>query len=152
MSLQHEGLVDFWYDRDILAGSEWQQEIDSRIKEADIILLLVSAEFLASKYCYGVEMKQALERHKRKEALAIPIILRPVNWQGLLGHLQALPTDAKPIQSSHWNYIDEAFLDVVNGISKILKGKTYQEQIEPKMFTPEWYNQKIEEAFDHLSD
>src|SRR5579864_4645780 len=79
--MQRQGLIDFWHDRDISAGSEWKQEIDKQLDTADVILLLVSPDFIASDYCYGVEMKHALERHDSKMVCVIPIILRPVYWQ-----------------------------------------------------------------------
>src|SRR6266700_7401715 len=86
--LQLQGIIDVWHDRDISAGTEWEQEISKHLNEADFILLLVSPDFMNSDYCYSVEMQRALERHKHQEARVIPIILRPVYWQGLLGKLQ----------------------------------------------------------------
>ncbi len=83
--LQRQGLIDVWYDRDIGAGTQWEQEIKERLENAQIILLLVSPDFMYSEYCYGIEMKRAIERDERKEAKVIPIILRPVYWQGCLG-------------------------------------------------------------------
>src|SRR5436309_328404 len=80
--LQRQGLITVWYDRDISAGTEWNDEIDTHLRTADLILLLISPDFMASDYCYGIEMTRALERHKRREARVIPIILRPVYWQG----------------------------------------------------------------------
>ena len=118
--LQRQGLLDVWYDREISAGTEWEQEIKKHLDAAKIILLLVSPDFMDSEYCYGIEMKRALKRHQRGEARVIPIILRPVYWQGILGTLQALPTDAKPVVSSLWYNVDEAFFDVTEGIRKAL--------------------------------
>jgi hypothetical protein len=104
-----------WYDREITAGTEWKGQIDQHFNSAGVILLLISADFLASDYCYDVEMKRALERHDQGEARVIPVILRPVDWKGApFGKLQALPTDAKPVNS--WNNRDEAFTDVARGI------------------------------------
>ena len=89
------------------AGVEWEQEINQHLNNAQIILLLVSPDFMDSDYCYGVEMKRAIERHERKEARVIPIILRPVYWQGILGKLQALPTDGKPVIHRSWHSTEE---------------------------------------------
>jgi TIR domain len=120
--LQREGLIDVWYDREISAGTEWEQEIKQHLNNAQIILLLVSPDFMNSDYCYSVEMKRALERHNRKEAKVIPIILRPVYWHGEpLGKLQALPTDGKPVRSPYWHDLDSAFYNVVMGIRKVVK-------------------------------
>src|SRR5450755_1868969 len=89
---QRQGLIHIWYDRDISAGTEWGHEIEEQLNSAHIILLLVSSDFMASDYCYTKEMQQALDLHKRGEARAIPIILRPTDWQETpLGKLQALP-------------------------------------------------------------
>ena len=79
--LQRQGLIDVWHDRDISAGTAWEQEIDRHLNAADMILLLISPDFMDSDYCYGTEMKKALERHKRGEAWVIPIILRPCYWR-----------------------------------------------------------------------
>jgi hypothetical protein len=117
--LQRQRVIDLWHDRDISAGSEWEQEISQHLNAAQIILLLVSPDFMASDYCYGIEMQRALERHQRGEARVIPIILRPVYWQGILGNLQALPTDAKPVRS--WPDVDEAFFDVTQGLRKVVE-------------------------------
>ena len=117
--LQRAGLVDVWYDRDISAGTDWEQQIKERLNTAHIILLLVSPDFMASDYCYSIEMQRAIERHEQGEAHVIPIILRPVYWQDVLGKLQALPTDAIPVMSSGWQYQDEAFFNVTEGIRKV---------------------------------
>src|SRR5437667_12844135 len=76
--LKRAGLIDVWYDRDISAGTDWEQQIKGQLNAAQIILLLVSPDFMASDYCYGIEMQRALERHELREARAIPIILRHV--------------------------------------------------------------------------
>ena len=91
--LQRQNLIDVWHDRDISAGTDWEQQIKSHLNEAQIILLLVSPDFMVSDYCYGIEMQRALERHDLGEARVIPVILRYVYWQGVLGKLQVLPTD-----------------------------------------------------------
>src|SRR5437588_5985404 len=117
--LQRQGFIDIWHDRDISAGTEWEREISQQLNEAHIILLLISPDFMNSDYCYGIEMKRALERHDNGDAHVIPIILRHVYWRGEpLGKLQALPTDAIPIVSPKWHSLDEAFYDVTEGIRK----------------------------------
>ena len=86
------GMISEWTDRDIDVGQEWEKEIDQNLSSADIILLLVSANFIASKYCWSVEVKKALERHDRGEAKVIPVILRPFHWTGTpFAKLQAAP-------------------------------------------------------------
>jgi len=91
-------LISIWHDRRIGAGREWGEEIDEHLQSADVILLLVSPSLLASDYCYGIEIRRALERHEAGEARLIPVILRPVDWQRApFGKLQALPKDARPV-------------------------------------------------------
>ena len=104
-----------WHQQKIIPGQNRVQEIDTHLNTAQIILLLVSADFLASDYCYGQEMKRAIERHNTQQACVIPILLRPVDWQGtLFGELEPLPSNRKPITS--WSNQDEALLDVALGI------------------------------------
>lgn len=118
--LERQGLIKIWYDQEIGAGSEWEREISQRLNQAQIILLLVSPDFMASEYCYGTELKQALEKHERGEALVVPVIGRAVYWQGILGHLQALPKDALPVTDPKWQDQDSALYSVVEGIRKIV--------------------------------
>jgi hypothetical protein len=117
---QRQGLIDrSWYDRNISAGTEWEKEIDKHLNSANIILLLVSSDFMASDYCYSVEMKRALERHDKGEARVIPVILRRIHWQqSPIGKLQAVPTDGKPVKS--WPDEDDALYDVAEGIRKAI--------------------------------
>src|SRR5579859_5351086 len=120
--LQREGLIEVWYDRDINAGTEWETEIKQHLNTADIILLLVSPDFMDSDYCYGIEMKRALERRARGEAEVIPVILRHVYWHGEpLGRLQALPKDGKPATDPDWHNLDRAFYDVATGIRVVVE-------------------------------
>ncbi len=120
--LQRQGLIALWADTDINAGSEWEKEIEKHLNTAQIILLLVSPDFMASEYCYSNEMKRSVERHERGEASVIPVILRPVFWQEApFGKLQALPTNAKPVIDPSWHSPDEAFFDVAQGIHKVIQ-------------------------------
>ena len=116
-ALRRGGLIAEWHDRKLEPGDAWKDEIDRHLTSADIVLLLVSSDFIASDYCWGEEMNKALERHKRGEARVIPVILRHCDWRSTpLASLQAVPKDAKPIKS--WPDEDEAFLDVVAAIKR----------------------------------
>src|SRR5437660_11111355 len=79
--LRRQGQITSWYDQNISVGKEWKREIDANLNTADIILLLISPDFMHSDYCYSIEMKRALERHENREARVIPIILRHVDWE-----------------------------------------------------------------------
>ena len=114
---RQEGITS-WYDQKVLPGQEWEQEAERHLRTAHIILLLVSPEFLASDYVYGVEFKRAMERHQRDEATVIPIIVRPVDWKlDALRKLRALPANGKPVTS--WSDPDEGFLSVAKGIREV---------------------------------
>lgn len=118
--LQREGLITPWRKRQILPGTDWKEVLDHHLNIASVILLLVSPAFLASDYCYGIEMQQAMLRQESGEACVIPILLRPVDWQSApFGKLQALPRNRKPITS--WSNHDEAFFDVAQGIRAALE-------------------------------
>jgi hypothetical protein len=117
--LKRQGAIETWHDRRIVAGDEFAGRIGQELEDADVILLLVSSDFLASAYCYDVEMKRAMERHDAGEARVIPVILRHCDWHSApFGGLLAVPKDGKPIRS--WPDVDEAFLDVVRMIRAAL--------------------------------
>jgi len=117
--LEHEGLIRSWYDRQILPGEEFEAEISSELNAASVILLLISPDFISSEYCWGTEMKRAMERHEARTARVIPVILRPIDWRSTpFGKLLALPRDGKPITT--WPNQDEALLDVARGIRSVV--------------------------------
>lgn len=140
LSLLHRrGVINAWSDRYIAPGTDWGQALDEHLERASIILLLISADFLASDYCYGVEMKRALERHQAKQACVIPILLRPVDWQGApFAHLQALPTNAKAIVT--WGNQDEAFADVAAGLRRAVEDLSLLEVSIPHATLPPIWN------------
>ncbi|HEU5383717.1 MAG TPA: toll/interleukin-1 receptor domain-containing protein [Ktedonobacteraceae bacterium] len=118
-ALKHSEHAVIWHDRKIQPGTNWAKEIDLHISTADIILLLVSSHFIASDYCYSVEMRKALEKHEARKTHVIPIILRPVDWRETpLGKLQALPKDGRPIVT--WHTRDSALVDIVRGIRRVI--------------------------------
>jgi TIR domain/CHAT domain len=118
--LKRQGKIAAWYDREIEAGSEWEAQLKAKLESAPVILLLISANFLASDYCYDTEMKRAIERHKLGTALVIPIILRPCDLDGSpFMTIQALPKDLRPI--TQWEDQDAAFVDVVKGIRRAVE-------------------------------
>ena len=152
--MKRQKLVTVWYDREILAGTNWEHEIDTHLTSADIILLLVSARFLASDYCYGIEMQKALQRHAEGTARVVPILLRSVDWEDApFSHLQILPTEAKPV--TRWSDSNDAFEDITKSLRKVVK-----ELLSPLKTKEEWLEEgnildglkRYEEAvaaFDH---
>jgi TIR domain len=113
--LKRQGFIETWHDRRITAGEPLDRAISANLESADIVLLLVSPDFLASDYCYEREMLRAVERHKARACTVIPVILRPCDWHDApFGGLLAAPKDGKPI--TQWPDIDAAFLDVTTAI------------------------------------
>ena len=113
--LKRGGQIAEWHDRQIGAGMEWEHEIHAHLESAHLILLLISSSFVASNYCYSIEMRRALERHEAGEAWVIPIILRSVDWMPLeFSKLQALPEGGKPV--TEWKNRDKAFVSIARGI------------------------------------
>lgn len=118
--LLSEGLIDAWFDREILAGGNIDAEIDKALEYCDVFLMLVSPDFLASDYCVNIEMERALERHNYDGVPVIPIIVEPCDWTSSpLGKFKALPRDGKSI--SEWPNQNSAYLDVVRELRRILE-------------------------------
>lgn len=116
--LKRQGLIKSWHDRRITAGDEFAGVIDENLDTSNIVLLLVSPYFLASDYCYDVELQRAMEKHVEGTARVIPVILDPCDWQNSsFGHLLAIPQDGKPI--SKFPNKHDAFLEIVTAIRKI---------------------------------
>ena len=131
--LKRQGIIEVWNDRNINVGEDWENEISNNLLTADFILLLISPSFTASDYCYGVEVKKALERHNSGEAVIIPIIVRPCDWNDLpVGKIQGSPKNAEPINK--WTNEDEAWLDVIKSLKRIIdafsKKKLNQNEID----------------------
>jgi hypothetical protein len=113
--LKRQGVIEVWHDRRIGAGGDFADEIDRHVETDDIILLLVSADFLASDYCYEKEMKRAMERHETGAAIVIPVILRACDWHGApFGKLNASPPDGKPV--TQYPDRDQALLEVAKAV------------------------------------
>src|SRR5512132_70244 len=130
--LRRAGLITDWHDREIDAGTAWQEEIDRHLLSADIVLLLVSASFIASDYCWGDEMTKALARHKQGKARVIPIILHPCGWlMTPLRALQGVPRDNKTI--SLWSNEHAAFDHVVSEIAKVVDDLRRSKTAEPEL-------------------
>jgi hypothetical protein len=113
--LRHERIIVDWYDRDLVAGSDWDDSIKAKLESADLVVVLVSADFLASSYAYGVELARAMELHRSGTLRLVPVIVRNCRWQRLpLATLHVLPQDGRPIDA--WDRRDDAFVSVVVGI------------------------------------
>jgi hypothetical protein len=117
--LRRQGLIRDWHDRDIEAGTERREIIAHQLETANIFLLLISANFLASDF-YHSATKRAIEQQRSGQSLVIPIILRPCDWVSAeFARFQSLPSDAKPV--TNWLNRDEAWDDVVRGIRVVVE-------------------------------
>ena len=117
--LRREGQITEWYDRNILAGQDIDQEVLEQLESCVLFLPLVTPDFLASTYCYEREMTRALVRHNAGEIRILPIIVEPCDWKASpLGSLKALPRDSKPIVK--WTNQNEALLDIVTELRRVL--------------------------------
>lgn len=148
--LKLQKIIEKWSDRQIEGGQDWAHQIDSNLKSADIILLLVSPDFVSSEYCAGVELQEAMKRYRSGDAVVVPVILEPCDWKWLdFGKLQATPKDGKAI--TDWPNINSAFLDVINNIRQIAQGLLDQRQkkLDEKLAAAARYKSKVEEV---LSD
>jgi len=150
-ALKREGVVQEWYDRKITAGSILDEAILGELEDSDLVLLIVSPDFIASDYCYERELARAREKAKSGELLIVPVIAEPCDWLGLLGDLKAIPKDGKPI--SEWTSQNTALLDVVQELRRIVeavpRSKTrVVEQHETTIQGPQKY--KVKRQFDEI--
>ncbi len=119
-ALKQQNSIITWADYAIRPGQNWKQEITAHLESADIFLLLISADFLASDYTTSTELKRAMERHANRSAYVIPIIARPADWTGTpFQYLQVLPRNQQPIMSSP--NPDEAFAQVAKEIRSVVE-------------------------------
>jgi Fe2+ or Zn2+ uptake regulation protein len=120
--LRRKDYIKTWYDGRIEPGKEWKMEIDTNLSKSDIILLLISADFIDSDYCYNIEMKKAIIRHEKGDAVVIPIILNHCDWDDLpFSKIQGLPQSGNPITSNYWENADIAFTEIAKSIKDIVE-------------------------------
>ncbi|HEY4035928.1 MAG TPA: TIR domain-containing protein [Ktedonobacteraceae bacterium] len=148
-SFKRQGYLVSWSDRQIVPGTEWQQEIAAHLSSANLIVLLISPDFLHSDAC-DEEMRQALAFGREGYARVVPIVLRPVVWQQtLLADFQLLPREGKPL--SLWEDRDEAWRQVALSIGEMISNMlnlpplvpgevstalTQQTPVQPLLFEP----------------
>ena len=118
--LERMGLVSEWHDRKLKAGNEWDRVISDKLQKSDIILLLISVDFINSKYCFDIELDEALKMHDAKKTRVIPVVVRNCLWAPMpFAKLQALPRDGKAVLS--WSDRDEALTNVADGVRLVAK-------------------------------
>ena len=123
--LERRGLLSSWHDREIKAGEDWHDEIDGQLQMSDLVLLLVSKDFIESDYIFGNELSVAMQRHEAGLSTVVPIIVRAINIEPEdreslpFLKLQGLPTDMRPVTS--WPNRDEAWTNVAKGLRSTVK-------------------------------
>lgn len=125
--LERRGLVEAWTDRQIMAGAQWQDEIDEALEEAHVFVALVTTNFLASEYITGQELARAKARHAAGEMLILPVIVERCMWEDDLGHFQALPSQATPVRA--FPNVEAGWADVGEGLRDVLT--PYRERLFP---------------------
>lgn len=154
--LKREKIIGVWHDRRIDAGSTIDNEIDENLETADIVLLMVSANFLDSDYCYEKELLRALENHEAGKSIVIPVIVHPCDWKhSSFGGLRATPTDGQPV--SKFPNIHDAYLCIVEDIRRAAQKlgasssapvrPTSTEPIQPVMSKPRSSNLRAKREF-----
>lgn len=144
---RRQGLIADWHDRQIRAGQSWRREIEANLRQADVVLLLVSPDFLGSHFCLELELPLAIELHLSKRAIpVIPIILRPCDWKhSPVATLQVLPRDGVPV--TMWHSRDAAFTDIVEGLREALVGRPQADvTFRPVRSTPTMTSELIARA------
>ncbi|UWR38632.1 toll/interleukin-1 receptor domain-containing protein [Sulfitobacter sp. W074] len=154
-NLIRDGHIETWYDRDILAGSGLDAEIERELEAADLFLLIVSPDFIASDYCVEREMKRALERHAAGNARVVPIIVEECDWKAMgdLRQLKAVPTDGKAI--SEWANPNTAYLNVVQELRRIIEIERAPASVakvapEPEAVPPATARYRARKDFDEI--
>ncbi len=119
-TLQRRGIIETFSDREVRPGEVWEAEISAKLQEAEIVLFLISPDFVGSDYMWDGEVKKALHRYWKGELVIIPVLIRPADIKGLdIDRFQALPANGKAV--SQWADRDEAWLSVTQGLQKTIE-------------------------------
>ena len=120
--LQLQDLLNVWEDRQIEAGADWYAEIENAINQAGVAILMISANFLTSRFILGEEIPKLLERREREGVRVIPIIVKPCAWAqvGWLSEIQARPRDGKPLSSGNEHQIDTNLVAIAQEVLSIV--------------------------------
>jgi hypothetical protein len=118
--LVREGLIDLWSSRAIAPGSDWERDVENELAHADIVILLVTADFVASVFCFEKELTAALQRQQQGGVRILPVLVKPVDFAHMpFGRFQILPRDLRPI--STWDNADAGWLEVARGVRRLVE-------------------------------
>ncbi len=158
-SLIREGRIESWHRYKASAGTEWKKQAKERLNVADIILLLVSPDFVVSDYCYGEEALEAMSQYKKRDARVIPVIIRSTQWENLIfGKLRCLPTEGKAVNM--WQRKEEALANIARGVRdsveeialKLRSAPHVADKTSPFWNVPHWRNPFFTGREDVLHD
>jgi hypothetical protein len=125
IGLKRSEKIEVWQDRALIGGDEWNETIIEELKTADLIILLVSVNFLNSKYIWEKEVAIAMERHKNKTARVIPIIAKSCDFTDFsFAALQALPKNATPINNFVGGERDLVYTEIAKSIKDVVNFMT----------------------------
>lgn len=114
-ALRRRGFVEIWDDNNIVAGKDWRSIIDDRLHRADIIVALISPNYLASDWCMEIEAPVAVRRAEGGEARLIPVLLKKCDWHySVFSKFSVLPKNSKPI--NEWSKREKAYYEVASGV------------------------------------
>lgn len=155
-ALRREGRIEEWYDHEILAGGVLDDEIARELETADLFLLLVSPDFIASDYCVEREMQRAMERHDAGDARVVPIIVEPCDWHSMqpLRRLKAVPKDGTAI--SEWANANTAYLNIVQELRRIIDAEEREgmaseaPEVAPTAAHPSIPRYRVQRTFDAI--
>lgn len=117
-NLKRDGTLEHWDDRKLLAGDKLDPEIKLRLDQADLVILLISQDFIASYYCYEIELTKTLELVNEGSARVVAVILDHCTWVDTpLKEFLVLPQDAKPV--SEYLNANKAWLEITNSIRAV---------------------------------
>lgn len=120
--LQKNGRLKLWCDREIRAGSQWRDKIDAELSSAKVAVLVISPNFLASKFITEHEVPPLLQKHQQKGMELVPVLLRDCVWEEVdwLRNMQILPRDAKPVVSFQESMVDAILADIARAVLKFV--------------------------------
>lgn len=125
IGLKRSDKIEVWQDRALIGGDEWNETIIEELKIADLIILLISVNFLNSKYIWEKEVAIAMERHNNKTARVIPIIAKSCDFSDMsFAALQALPKNATPINNFVGGERDLVYTEIAKSIKAVVNFMT----------------------------
>lgn len=120
---ERKGLLDVWDDRRIGTGDDWRREIDGALQSCRIAILLVTMDFLASRFINDVELVSVFDRHAKEGLWIYPVLIGPCDWEGedQLKARQMKTVDGEPIELAPLAQQKLAFAQIAKEIRERLE-------------------------------